>query len=148
MPFASRILAVAELNLMVMFTAIADIAVRTNVATPDEILVLYCIIGGFGGSFCSLHFYQPKDRFAAGMQFTVNFCFSGIFSPLLVEYMSYWTAIPAGFRLALPVGFMIGLVACAVVARLLPHFQRGLDKWAEDAADHIPRIPWDHNKKD
>ena len=135
MPLASRLLAWADLQLMVVFAAAGEIALKTESVTSDELIILWCMIGGFFGSFCSLHFYQPKDKFAAGMQFLVNLSFSAIFSPLLVDQTSYWTKLPLGLRLALPIAFLVGLLACTGVARALPYLQMGLDKYLKDKVD-------------
>ena len=146
MPLASRLLGWADLQLMVVFAAVGEIALKSESVTSDELVILWCMIGGFFGSFCSLHFYQPKDKFAAGMQFAVNLSFSAIFSPLLVDQVSYWTKIPLGLRLSLPVAFLVGMLACAGVARALPYLQKFIDRYLENQVDvytsgEHPRLP-------
>lgn len=110
-----------ELQLMFILTAIADVAVRTEAATSDELLILWCLIGGLGGSICSLHFYPCDDRSNRAWQFIVNIICAAIFSPFLCDHVSYWTRLPLGLRMALPVAFGVGFFGCQAITQGLPY---------------------------
>ena len=121
---AARILTEITLGSMIILAQIAEIAVASEKVTSDELLLLWCLIGGLCGSFCSLRFFQPQRATEAVMQFGVNLCFATIVSPQACYVTSAWTGWPIGLRLALPVALVIGTVACNLVAIVLPYGER------------------------
>ncbi len=124
MPLSSRILAAVNLDFLVILAAFGDVAVKTEVVTPDELLILWCVIGGFCGSFCSLRFFQPKTPLEASSQFFVNLCLSSIISPLLVDQAARWTGFPLGLRLALPISLFVGILGCQTVGLAIPYAEQ------------------------
>lgn len=101
-------------------------------ATPDELVICWCFIGGFGGSIGSLHFYPVKDRWTGAFQFLINFICAGFFAPLLCDQVSYWLNIQTTIKLALPVSFTVGFFACQAIARGIPYLQQYFDKKAKE----------------
>lgn len=135
----TNILQFAELQLIVICAALGEIGVRTELFSPEDITILWCLAGGFVGSFCSLHFYEPPTRAAAGMQFGVNLSLSAVASPALVDVISYWTRWPVGIKLALPVSAGVGIVACAAVAAALPYLPKYIMRRSEKLIDDLDR---------
>jgi len=136
---SGQMLGEAILMAIIATTAVADIAVKTEQVTPDQLLVLWCVIGGLVGSFCSLQFFQVRTRPEAAWQMAVNLGLSGTLSPLIVDLISSWTAYPIGLRLALPIACGVGIGGQAVVAHLIPWARKWLDgrakKYVEDEAN-------------
>lgn len=129
LPTTSAVLAYLEMNMGVMAIAAAELVIQNGgSATPDDVLTCWCLLGGVIGSFCSLHFYRPPSRFAAGAQFGVNVGLSSMFSPFLVDVVSYFTKFPPNVRLAMPISAFVGIVACSAVAKLLPIVQDIFEK--------------------
>lgn len=128
---AAWFLAEANLGIVVILAAIADVAVKTEKATPDELLILWCLIGGFIGSFCSLRYFHPKSYWDASAQFGTNLCISAMGSPIMVDQISYWTSLPVGLRLALPVAFCVGVVGCNLTAMLIPYGEKYIRAYVE-----------------
>ena len=123
----------AEINLggMVFTAALAEIAIKTENVTSDQLLILWCLIGGFIGSFVSLRYFHPKDYWDASTQFGTNLCISAVGSPLLVDQISYWTKLPVGLRLAIPTAFCIGVVGCNLTAMLIPYGEKYIRAYVE-----------------
>lgn len=102
----------------------ADAAVRYETATPDQLIITWCIIGGFLGAFCSLRFFPVAGKVDTGMQLAVNLILSATCSPLIIDVTAYYTKIPAGLRMALPISVAVGITGQALVSMLIP---RGKD---------------------
>jgi uncharacterized membrane protein YsdA (DUF1294 family) len=134
-----RLLAIGfmELQCLVFFAAIGDVAIKTESATPEQLIVLWCVIGGLLGSFCSLHYYRQVSHVEATTQFVVNLCLSVAFSPILAEYISYWISFPVGLRLCLPVACGVGLLGNAAVVRGLPFLQNAFDITLQQGVDTL-----------
>lgn len=126
----------AEVSLisLVALTATADMAVRSESATPDQMLALWCVIGGMLGSFCSLKFFEVKSRVEAAAQLGVNLVLSGVCSPIIVDVISMYSGYPTGMRLALPIACALGIVGQQLVSKLIPIGQRFVEKRAKQAA--------------
>lgn len=125
----------AEVSLisLVALAAAADAAVRSEVATPDQMLVLWCVIGGMLGSFCSLKFFEVKSRVEAAAQLGVNLVLSGVCSPIIVDVVSMYSGYPTGMRLALPIACALGIVGQQLVSKLIPIGQRFVEKRVKQA---------------
>lgn len=118
-----------EFGALGLLAAIADIESRKEVVTPDELVIFWCLIGGLGGSICSLHFYPARDKTEGTWQFVVNIILSGIFSPIVCDWVSYLCHLPIGLRLALPVSCSVGFFACQAIWQGLPYVRRWYRAW-------------------
>ena len=127
LPQGSQLLAEVTLIAAIGATAVADLSVRGETVTPDQLLVLWCVIGGMVGSFCSLQFFIVKTRVEAAWQLAVNLGLSAVVSPLLVDMVSYWTGYPLGLLLALPVSCGVGIGGQAAVIQIIPWGRKWLD---------------------
>lgn len=137
MPWPARMLAMIHVDIMLVCAAIADIAVKTEAATSDEMLILWCLIGGSCGSVCSLRFFQPKTPFESTSQIFVNIVLSTMLSPIIVDQLSKATGFPVGLRLALPVSLIAGIMACQTVARMIPWAQKWVDAKGQKIVDDV-----------
>lgn len=119
------------------FLAAAEGSVRYETATPDQLIITWCIIGGFLGAFCSLRFFPVSGKVDTGMQLAVNLILSATCSPALIDVISYYTKIPAGLRMALPVSVAVGITGQALVAMLIPRGKDLVNKYLNrlDPAD-------------
>jgi hypothetical protein len=122
-----------ELNLLMMvaLTLGAETAIRYENTTNDQLLILWCLIGGFGGSFCSLRFFQQAKAMEAGMQFATNLIISTAVSPFLVDAVAFRCDLPVGLRLALPVSLSVGMLACSGVSLTIPYLEKWINKKGE-----------------
>lgn len=127
-PQTTRILAFLNIDAMIILTALGDVAVRTEAVTSEQLIVLWCVIGGFGGSICSLRFFQVKTPLEGWSQFGTNLILSAMVSPILVDWVSRLTGFPQGLRLSLPIALGVGVLGCQAVARAIPYAQRWLDR--------------------
>lgn len=136
---AARTLSEVLLAAAAATLATAELAIKTEVATPDQILILWCIIGGFLGAFCSLRFFPVQGNWENGWQLAVNLILSATFSPtlchIIVAATPEWIGISVGLRLALPVSVTVGAVAQAVVFALIPWGKKYLDARASKIVD-------------
>lgn len=88
--------------------------------TPEDKLILWCLLGGVIGSACSLHFYPKLDKYSCAAQIGVNFGISVSISPLAVDLISNATKYPVSLRLALPVSFILGIIGQSIIVYSLP----------------------------
>lgn len=132
MPQGSQLAAEMALVGAIALSAVADVGVRTETATPDQLLILWCVIGGCVGAFCSLQFFAVKTRGEAMMQMIVNLGLSSMVSPLVVDLASSWTGYPVGLRLSLPIACAIGLLGQQIVTLLIPLGRQWLTRKAKD----------------
>ena len=100
--------------------------------TQEDALVMWCLVGGCLGAFCSLHFFRvppsPHANTDIAWQFVVNLILSGVFSPLLVPFVAARLGMPeASMRVAIPTATLLGIVAQRLVAQALPMAQRIVD---------------------
>lgn len=119
-----------DFSLLLVLAGISEVAMTYEIFSAADIIILHCLIGGIGGSSASIHFYPPANRSTGAFQFGINTLMAAFFSPAACEYISYWTKYPVGLRLALPVSFIVGLLACQAVARAIPWLQRYFDTYA------------------
>lgn len=117
--------------------AAADGAIRYETATPDQLIITWCIIGGFLGAFCSLRFFPVVGKVDTGMQLAVNLILSATCSPLIIDLTAYYTQIPAGLRMALPISVAVGITGQALVSMLIPRVKDLVNKYLNrlDPAD-------------
>lgn len=115
--------------IVIMIGAASLAAGGTSGMSADDALVMWCLVGGCLGAFCSLHFFRVKPSANASAdiawQFVVNLILSGVFSPLLVPFVAARLGMPEqSMRVAIPTATVLGIVAQRLVARLLPVAQR------------------------
>ena len=135
-PQGSQILGEVALMAVIATTALAEVGVRTETVTPDQLLILWCVIGGLVGSFCSLQFFHVTTRQQAAWQLGVNLGLSSMLSPLIVDLTSSWTDYPVGLRLALPIACGVGIGGQAVVAQLIPWCRKWIERRAQKISDN------------
>lgn len=114
--------AIAEVAMLVAAAAtVAGAEIIKESATPDELLILWCIVGGLLGAACSLRFFPVSGFWPNIWQLGVNLVLSAAFSPQLCYWpVSAWTGAPIGLRLALPVSVTVGACGQAIVALIIP----------------------------
>lgn len=121
--------------------AAAEAGQLTGTMSMDDVICLWCVVGGCLGAICSLHFFRvpqgPHAHVDIAWQFGVNMILSGAFSPLLVPTVAKWTGLPEGMKTAIPTALAVGIIAQRVVARLLPVFQKVLDARASKVASEL-----------
>lgn len=123
--FLSEILLVGAASVL----AAAEAAVKYETASPDQLIISWCLIGGFLGAFCSIRFFPVSGKVDTGMQLAVNLILSATFSPALIDITSYYTKIPAGLRMALPISVAVGIVGQALVSMLIPRGKEFVNKY-------------------
>lgn len=113
--------------------ATAELGIKMEVVTSDQLMILWCLIGGLLGAFCSLDFFPVGNgKWEKGAQLGVNVVLSATCSPSLVDLVAYWTGLPSGLRLALPISVGVGIVGRAAVFMLIPYGREFLKKRASD----------------
>lgn len=121
--------------------ASAEIAIKTEAATADELLILWCVIGGFLGACCSLKFCPSKGGWDNAVQLAVNLILSAAFSPQICWTIAPWIGAPVGLRLAIPVSVAVGSFAQAVVFMLIPWGKKYLEARAAKVVDGDKTAP-------
>lgn len=122
---AARMVFEVNMTLAIIFAAGAEVAMKYENTTPDEMLILWCLIGGVCGSACSLRFFKPASHLEGFWQMVTNLVIAGNFSPFVVDQVAWRLNFPVGLRMALPIAWTIGLLGTIGINRLLPF----LDKW-------------------
>lgn len=94
----------------------------------EDINVLWCIVGGCLGAFCSLHFFRvvPSATLQTDIawQFAVNLILSGVFSPLLVPVAVKYSGLRP-MQVAIAVSCAVGITAQQFMAKIvLPAAQK------------------------
>lgn len=135
---------VVSVEMIVVMIGAASLATAGAPAglSPEDAQVMWCLVGGCLGAFCSLHFFRvpPSNHASADIawQFAVNLILSGVFSPLLVPFVAARLSMPEySMRVAIPTATVLGLVAQRAVARVLPIAQRVLDARANKVASEL-----------
>jgi hypothetical protein len=109
--------------------------------SPEDVVVLWCIVGGCLGAFCSLHFFrvQPSAHIQADIawQFFVNLILSGCFSPLLVPTAVKYSGLRP-MQVAIAISCGVGILAQQAVAKvILPSLQKLADARAAKALKQL-----------
>ena len=121
---ATGLMSEVSLTLLILFAASADLAVKMEVATPDQILILWCLIGGLIGSIVSLRIFRVKNINDGTWQLLANLGISSMVAPILTDLIGKYSGYPVGVRLALPVALVLGIVGEQAVALLIPIAKR------------------------
>lgn len=129
---ATGLMSEISLTLLILLAASADLAVKTEAATPDQILILWCLVGGLIGSIVSLRIFRVKDINDGTWQLMANLGISSMASPILTDLIGKYSGYPVGVRLALPVSLVLGIVGEQAVALLIPIAK----KWFVSKASH------------
>lgn len=134
---ATGLMSEVSLTLLILIAASADLAVKTEVATPDQILILWCLVGGLIGSIVSLRVFRVKDVSDGTWQLVANLGISAMASPMLTDLIGKYSGYPVGVRLALPVSLILGIVGEQVVALLIPIAKRWFVSKARTATGEL-----------
>ena len=108
---------------MVILGAGANVAIAEG-ATPEQLQILWCLIGGFMGSMCSLRFFQVKGWWENAAQLGVNILLSATAAPVLCDYAARWSGFPNGLRLAILVSAGTGIFGQQTVMQAIPLIQK------------------------
>lgn len=111
-------------------TAFAEAGEQVGMS-PEDVTVLWCIVGGCLGAFCSLHFFRvapsATTQTDVAWQFGVNLILSGVFSPLLVPAAVRYSGLRP-MQVAIAVSCAMGIAAQRLVATIiLPGVQKILE---------------------